>query len=393
MSFENQNGARSVLITGAEGYLGRLVVKSLSDEPGGIATIIASDIRPPAEPLPNVTYLTADIRSEDLTRAMREHQVDTVVHLAAIVTPGPRDDREAAHAVEVRGTRSLLRACLAAGVERFIYTSSGAAYGYYPDNPEWLSEDDAIRGNPEFAYSDHKRQVEEMLARWRERHPQLKQLIFRPGVILGASANNQITALFDKPSILGVAGSDSPFVFIWDQDVVGAIVKGVREGGTGIYNLAGDGVLTMPEISQRLGKRYLALPSWLLRGALWVLSKLRLTQYGPEQVGFLQYRPVLANRRLKDEFGYIPQKTTREVFEYFLQGRGIAPLAETKATLPAAGEPELGSEPEAEPPDRPVPEVEPQLDSERKPRGDDTREMLRQSSRNFRRRFGKKREG
>jgi UDP-glucose 4-epimerase len=326
MSLTGQSGARSVLITGAEGYLGRLVVKALSADPGDVDTIVASDIRPPIIPLSNVTYVTADIRSEEIVNALRQYQVDTVVHLAAIVTPGPRDDREAAHAVEVRGTRSLLRACLAAGVNRFVYTSSGAAYGYYADNPEWLSEDDAIRGNSEFAYSDHKRQVEEMLARWRERHPELKQLIFRPGVILGASANNQITALFDKPTMLGVAGSTSPFVFIWDQDVVGAIVKGVRQGGEGVFNLAGDGVLTMPDIASRLGKRYLALPSWLLRGALWVLSKLRLTQYGPEQVGFLQYRPVLSNRRLKEEFGYIPQKTTREVFEFFLEERGVALL-------------------------------------------------------------------
>jgi UDP-glucose 4-epimerase len=423
MNQKEASGARSVLITGAEGYLGRLVVEALAQQPADIATIIASDIRPPASPLPNVIYLTADLRSEELTRALSEHQVDTLVHLAAIVTPGPRDDREASHAVEVRGTRSLLRACLAAGVERFVYTSSGAAYGYYADNPDWLCEDDQIRGNPEFAYSDHKRQVEEMLARWRERHPELRQLIFRPGIILGATANNQITALFEKPMILGVSGSQSPFVFIWDKDVVGAIVKGVREGGEGIYNLAGDGVLTMPEIAQRLGKRYVAVPAWLLRGALWVLSKLGLTQYGPEQVGFLQYRPVLANRRLKDEFGYIPQKTTREVFEFFLQSRGIAPVVEAEPQKPVtpksppppknpavdrreieAGQTQNDQKParseDAEemprqsstpPIDRRGTEAGQASDEPKPARGDDTREMLRQTSRNFRRRFGKKR--
>jgi UDP-glucose 4-epimerase len=321
-------GARSVLITGAEGYLGRQVVEALASKADDDLTVVASDIRPPAKPLDNVIYVTADIRSEDLANALKEHQVDTVVHLAAIVTSGPKDDREAAHAVEVRGTRSILRACLAGGVDRFVYTSSGAAYGYYADNPEWLDENDEIRGNPEFAYSDHKRQVEEMLARWRERSPELKQLIFRPGVILGATADNQITALFEKSMVLGVAGSASPFVFIWDQDVVGAILKGVLEGGVGIYNLAGDGVLTMADIADRLGKRYVPLPAWLLKGALWVLSKLRLSQYGPEQIGFLQYRPVLSNRRLKEEFGYIPQKATREVFEFYLEARGNAPLPE-----------------------------------------------------------------
>ncbi len=322
-----QPGARSVLVTGAEGYLGRLVVRALAAEPGDLETIVASDIRPPAEPVAGVTHLTADIRGPELAQSMKTHSVDTVVHLAAVVTPGPGESREAAYSVEVEGTRGLLRACRQAGVQRLIYTSSGAAYGYHADNPAWLEEHHPLRGNPEFAYSDHKRLVEEMLARWRDKHPELGQLILRPGTILGATTDNQITALFEKPLILGIKGSDSPFVFIWDQDVVGAIVRGVRSGATGIYNLAGDGVVTMPQIAERLGRRYLALPAGLLRGALRLLRLLHLTRYGPEQVGFLQYRPVLSNRRLKEEFGYVPQKTSRQVFEFFLAARGIAPSA------------------------------------------------------------------
>ena len=204
-------------------------------------------------------------------------------------------------------------------MDKLILTSSGAAYGYYPDNPEWLTEKDVLRGNPEFAYSDHKRLVEEMLARYRKTHPELRQLIFRPGTILGATADNQITALFQKPYVLGLKGAATPFVFIWDQDVVNCLLRGIYTDLTAIYNLAGDGVLTMKEIAAILGKPYLPLPVWLVRAALWVLKRLRLTQYGPEQVNFLRYRPVLSNRLLKEVFGYIPQKTTRQVFEYYLK--------------------------------------------------------------------------
>jgi UDP-glucose 4-epimerase len=38
-------------------------------------------------------------------------------------------------------------------------------------------------------------------------------------------------------------------------------------------------------------------------------------------VNFLRYRPVLANRRLKEVFGYVPQKTSAEVFEFYLAAR------------------------------------------------------------------------
>ena len=67
----------------------------------------------------------------------------------------------------------------------------------------------------------------------------------RKRFVVGANTNNQITNLFDQPRITGLKGADSPFVIIWDQDVVGAILQGIFKGGSGTYNLAGDGVLTL----------------------------------------------------------------------------------------------------------------------------------------------------
>ncbi len=314
----------SVLITGAGGYIGRLLVEALAGDQPGLKTVVAADVReiPPDERLAGVNYVTADIRSPDLSDIFIRFSIDTVVHLATIVTPGRKPDREFEYSVDVLGTENVLDACLEAGVKNLIITSSGAAYGYFPDNPEWLDENDALRGNAEFAYSHHKRLVEEMLARCRGEHPELKQLVLRPGTVLGATTDNQITALFEKPFIMGLRGAASPFVFIWDRDVVDCILKGIFDGVTGIYNLAGNGTLTMKEIAGILGKPYVSLPVSLVRSVLWVLKKLGLTQYGPEQVDFLRYRPVLSNRRLKQEFGYVPKKTTREVFEYYLSERG-----------------------------------------------------------------------
>ena len=51
--------------------------------------------------------------------------------------------------------------------------------------------------------------------------------MFRIGTILGATVHNQITDLFEKPRLIAIRGSDSPFVFIWDQDVVGAILHAI----------------------------------------------------------------------------------------------------------------------------------------------------------------------
>jgi UDP-glucose 4-epimerase len=319
---------RRVLVTGAAGYLGSRLVESLAARRAagsGMACIVASDVRdvPADRRLPGVEYVAIDVRDPGVADVMRSHSIDTVVHLAAIVTPGAKSNRALEYAVDVLGTRNVLEACVATGVRKVIVTSSGAAYGYHADNPAWLTEDDPVRGNEEFAYSHHKRLVEEMLAEFRRNHPELGQVVFRVGTILGETTQNQITALFQRPRLIAIRGSASPFVFIWDRDVVGAIEHAVFSDRTGIYNVAGDGALSIHEIAARLGKRCVELPPWLLGAVLGLLHPLGLSQYGPEQVNFLRYRPVLDNRRLKEEFGYRPQLTSAEVFDLYCRTHGL----------------------------------------------------------------------
>ena len=311
--------ARSVLVTGASGLIGSQVLALLAAEPGGIESIVALDVHeaPEERRLAGIEYRTGDIRDPELDELLLAHEVDTVVHLAAIVTPGKDSSREHEYSVDVLGTRNVLDCALRAGVEQFVYTSSGAAYGYHADNPVPLREDDALRGNPEFAYADHKRLVEEMLARYRRDHPELAQLVFRPGTILGETVANPITAIFDRPVVVGVRGSDVPFVLVWDEDVARCLVEGIRERRTGIYNLTGDGAITLEEIARRLGKPYMAVPVSVLRGTLRILKASRLSRAGPEQVDFLRYRPVLSNERLKTEFGYTPSLTSEECFDRY----------------------------------------------------------------------------
>lgn len=310
----------TVLVTGGNGFLGSSVVRGLAAE--GHA-VVSADLAVPTSPVLGVEHVVVDVTSgEAVSAAFEGRGIDVVVHLASIVTPGKDSSREREYAVDVQGTRHVLDACLAHGVRRIVVSSSGAAYGYHPDNPAWLTEDDPVRGNEAFAYSHHKRLVEEMLAAERSAHPSLEQVVLRIGTILGERVDNQITALFERPRLLKIRGSSSPFIFIWDTDVVAIICRAVSSPAAGIVNVAGDGTLTIDEIAARLGKPVLTIPESLLRAALWVGSRLGVSPYGPEQTIFLKHRPVLANDRLKTVFGYTPSKTSAEAFEAWRVARG-----------------------------------------------------------------------
>ena len=313
---------RSVLVTGARGYLGRRVVRALASgigADGGPERVVATDLAVPVptDRIAGVDYEVLDICEADIEPVLRQHAVDTVVHLAAIVSPTPDQDRAFQYRVDVEGTARVLDASLAAGVGRLIYASSGAAYGYHPDNGALLDEEDPLRGNEVFAYSWHKKLAEEHLAKAREEHPELEQVVFRVCTILGAEVNNQITAMFERPVVLGVRESETPFCFVWDDDVAAAVVAATQGGPPGVYNLAGAGAMTLREIATAMGRRYLALPERVLRGALGFLNKRGLAPYGPEQTLFLLHRPVLGNRRLREEFGFHPRLTSRQVFELY----------------------------------------------------------------------------
>lgn len=301
---------KRILITGAAGYIGHQLGNRLAAD----HVVIGTDLREREDLAFPLTIL--DVRDPALAALMAEKQITHVVHLASILQASA--DRKRDYDIDVNGTRNVIGACLMAGVRHLTVTSSGASYGYHPDNPSWIDEDDPLRGNPEFAYSDHKRQIEEMLAEYRRFNPELKQLIFRPGTVLGAETRNQITGLFLAPRLLAIRGSDSPFVFIWDQDVLGAMEKGIREDREGRFNMAGDGALTVRDIARRLNKPVITLPAGLVRAGLRV-ARWRGKPVAPEQVNFLRYRPVLSNRRLKEEFGYQLQMTSAETFDYFIQ--------------------------------------------------------------------------
>lgn len=125
---------RVILITGAAGEIGQALIEELAAvQPVRLLTL---DLKPlPAELDAQVTHLVGDILDSNLfARLVTEYDVDTIFHLAALLSTRSEFSPELAHRVNVNGTLSLLQ--LAADqtqrrgeAVKFIFPSSIAAYG------------------------------------------------------------------------------------------------------------------------------------------------------------------------------------------------------------------------------------------------------------------------
>lgn len=116
----------SALVTGANGALGKEIVKSLIAD--GNYILYSLDVLLPEEEYRNegvCTYIQADITSlDDLCIAFKN--VDVVFHCASLTPVSIRHSKEDYYRVNVEGTENVIKACVECGVKRLLYTSSAS---------------------------------------------------------------------------------------------------------------------------------------------------------------------------------------------------------------------------------------------------------------------------
>jgi hopanoid-associated sugar epimerase len=116
---------RTAFVTGASGFVGAHVVRDLLNHGWNVRALLRGS-RVPALAGLDVEPVTGDLFAPNLGPAMRG--CDAVFHVAALYSLWRRDRVEVMR-TNVEGTCNLLRAARAAGVPRFIHTSSVAAIG------------------------------------------------------------------------------------------------------------------------------------------------------------------------------------------------------------------------------------------------------------------------
>ncbi|MFI5274495.1 MAG: UDP-glucose 4-epimerase GalE [Ktedonobacterales bacterium] len=152
-----------VLVTGGAGYIGSVIVEELA-RAGHAPVVYDSQVKGHRGALaPEIPLIVGDVReTERLTRALREHAIEAVIHMGGLIEVGLSvTDPDRFFENNVGGSLSVLRAMLESGVKRLVFSSTAALYG----DPERLpiTEDDPTE--PTNPYGESKLMVEQML-RW-----------------------------------------------------------------------------------------------------------------------------------------------------------------------------------------------------------------------------------
>jgi nucleoside-diphosphate-sugar epimerase len=123
-----------VLVTGSAGQIGAELVphlRSLHGKENVVAAIHRASGPPSLRDGPVITLDTGD--SAAVAGALREHRIDTVYHLAALLSATGEKNPQLAWEINMDGLRNVLEAARAAGVSRLFWPSSIGAFG--PDAP------------------------------------------------------------------------------------------------------------------------------------------------------------------------------------------------------------------------------------------------------------------
>jgi UDP-glucose 4-epimerase len=322
----------TVAVTGPTGDIGRALLRSL-DRSRDVRRVLGMARRPfdpGALGLRKTEYRQGDVLDRAAVEALVA-DADVVVHLAFIILGGNDETRS----VNLEGSRNVFEATLASDARRLVYASSVAAYGFYEDHPERLTEEVPPRGTDAHYYSAQKAELEGELGKMLAASRSVDAYVFRPCVVAGADAlalvesipyvrlserlPDPVRRLLSVMPILKPVIPDNgvPFQLVHHDDVATAMRAAVLGRGTpGVYNLAADDTITLRDLADALGWYTIPIPELGVDVAAEVVSRVPFMPAEAQWVNALR-APVLvdcskARRELRWRVRHDTRETLRE---------------------------------------------------------------------------------
>lgn len=296
---------------------------SALDRSREVARILGLARRPfdPAERGWNkVTYRQGDVLDEQAVNDLVA-EADVVVHLASIIMGSPQESRQ----VNLQGSGHVFAAAARAGVQRLVYTSSVAAYGFHADNPQPLTED-VPPAAPTRTTTRRKRPRSSSCSngRWTAptRRPTCCVRASSPARMPRCSSRTCPTRRCQSACLrLCCACSKAfpscarwlpdpgvPFQLVHHDDVAAAVRAAVLgRGEAGVYNLAGPGELTMGTLAQELGWYSIGVPELAVDALAEIVGRLAFLPAQAQWVAAFREPVIMDTRRARRRLGWRPR--------------------------------------------------------------------------------------
>jgi dihydroflavonol-4-reductase len=242
-------------VTGGTGFIGSRVIKRLRDRGDEVVALVRTPGNATGLQNQGVELVEGDLSADDAIKRGTEG-ADAVFHIGAVYKVGiPKKERPELWEANVEGTRRVLDAAQAAGVEKIVYVSTGNVFGdtkgqvvdesYQRDLGDgWLSYYDETK------YRSHELVKERIAAG-------APIVIVQPGVVYGPGDHSEIGNLIDqlKTGKLKMRMfPDAGYNFVFVEDVADGIVLAYDKGKVGESYLLGGQVGTMDDLYNETAK-------------------------------------------------------------------------------------------------------------------------------------------
>jgi dihydroflavonol-4-reductase len=251
-----------VLVTGASGFIGSSVCRHLARQGFQVRALHRASSNVAALDGLSVEHREGDLFDlESLTRAADGAR--WVFHVAAVAEYWRQRPEDVIRGA-VEGTRNVVQACVQAGVERLILTSSLAALGV-PEHGELLTESNVfnlpVKRSP-YGYAKRQAEVEALQAAGES----LQVVIVNPSIVLGAGDVHQISG-----SLVIQAARGRTFLYtrggtniVHVDDVAAGHLAAAARGRSGERYLLGGENLTYLQLFTLLAEVVGGRAPWLL---------------------------------------------------------------------------------------------------------------------------------
>jgi nucleoside-diphosphate-sugar epimerase len=253
---------------------------------------------------------------------------DAVVDLAWQIQPSR--DEAALRRTNVVGTMRVARAVADHGVPVFVYASSVGTYAAHPKYPR-VDESWSATGIESSTYSRQKAEVELMLDSFEADHPALRLVRMRTSLVFQRPAASEIHRLFlgrflpwrlPRPLRLVPRFDSLQFQATHADDIADAYVRVIKAPVRGAFNVAAEPVLDPTTIAAAVGGRTVPLPRLAVRVAASATYAARLQPSEPGWLDMATSGPLMDCRRVADEVGWTPTRSSVDALAELLAGMG-----------------------------------------------------------------------